>query len=240
MSPDRRPLAELRGAVFCGDGAGVIGALRVVELRDVAQLAGEGLLVALSQGVSGAKEQAERCIAVLRERDWEGDQDLAVQLAAALWDGPAPDLRPVPVDLAELSMILEGDGSWGDGRVDLVTGEVWSGAAIDYTEESGEGLSGLGDFHRWLDVGGQGSREGYRDMEYFIAGLDDTDEVDLLSVAISGPGAFRRFRDVLDRWPQDKERFFAFSEERQRGRARTWLAVAGIAAVPTAFSDRGN
>jgi len=58
-------------------------------------------------------------------------------------------------------------------------------------------------------------------MEYFIAGLDDANEFDLLSVAISGSGAFRRFRDVLDRWPQDKERFFAFIEERQRGRARS-------------------
>jgi hypothetical protein len=238
MSQDRRPLAELRGAVSRGDGVGVIGALGAVELGHAAQLAGEGLLVAVAQGVGEAKELAEQCIAELNERDWEGDHDLAVQLAAALGSGPPLDLRLVPVELEELSMILEGDGSSGDGRVDLITGDVWSGPAIDYAEESGEGLPDADDPDRWLDVCCEGSHEGYRDMEYFIAGLDDADEATLLSVAISGSGAFRRFRDALDRWPQDKERFFAFSEERQRGRARSWLALAGIAVIPAGLADR--
>jgi hypothetical protein len=240
MSTDQSPLAELRGAVARGDGAGVLAAIGQLELSDLAQLAGEGLLVALAQGAPKAPDQAMRCITTLRERGWEGDDDLAALLAAALGETPPLELRPVPVELDELSWILEGDGSSGDGRVDLLTGEVWPEAAMDYAKESGEELPDPDDSDRWLFVSCEGSREGYRDMEYFIADLGSSDRANLLSVAIEGAGAFRRFRDVLDRWPDEKERFFAFSGERQRGRARSWLALAGVAAIPASIarSDR--
>jgi hypothetical protein len=240
MSTDQNPLADLRGAVARGDGAGVLVAIGQLELSDVAQLAGEGLLVTLAQGVPKAPDQAKRCITTLRERGWEGDEELAALLAAATGEAAPLELRQVPVDLDELSWILEGDGSSGDGRLDLLTGQVWPEAAIDYAEETGEELPDRDDSDRWLFVSCEGSREGYRDMEYFIAGLHRSDRAELLSVAIERAGAFRRFRDVLDRWPDEKERFFAFSAERQRGRARSWLALAGVAAIPAAIarSDR--
>ena len=47
-------------------------------------------------------------------------------------------LRPLPVDLEELAMILEGDPVHGGGRIDLRTGEVWPQSAIEYAEEVGE------------------------------------------------------------------------------------------------------
>ena len=47
-------------------------------------------------------------------------------------------LRPLPVDLEELSMILEGDPVHGGGRIDLRTGEVWPQSAIEYAQEEGE------------------------------------------------------------------------------------------------------
>lgn len=55
----------------------------------------------------------------------------------------------------------------------------------------------------------------------------DDDRADLLGIAIQGRGAFRRFRDVLGRWPDELERWFEFAAERKRGRARAWLADAG-------------
>jgi uncharacterized protein UPF0158 len=63
--------------------------------------------------------------------------------------------------------------------------------------------------------------------DVFIGALADEDRADRLSIAISGRGAFRRFKDVLERWPGELERWHAFSAERQRGRARSWLAAAG-------------
>src|SRR6516162_9238985 len=109
----------------------------------------------------------------------------------------------------------------GSDRIALETGEEAEDAADDP--------------ERWLAVHGEGSREGYRDMELFVASVEDAGRVERLAVAIKGRGAFRRFKDELACWPGELERWHAFSEERQRGRARSWLAAAGYRVLP---SDR--
>lgn len=101
---------------------------------------------------------------------------------------------------------------------------------IEY-EELGLGPDELDDPDRWLYVPCEGSHHGYRDMELFIATLDNPDVVDRLDIAIQGRGAFRRFRDVLSRRPDELQRYFQFSEERKLRRAREWLAAHGYRPV---------
>ncbi len=222
----------LRASVYRGDGPGVLAALGAPALDDVAQLAGDGLLAALAQQVPRAPELAELCAARLRARGWRGDDDLAEQLEAALGQGPSPLLRLLPVDLDELADLLEGDPADGGGRVDLRSGEVWPQAAVDYAREVGEeDPDDEEDPDRWLAVWCEGSREGYRDMQDFLGTVTDPGRADRLSIAMSGRGAFRRFKDVLARWPAELERWHGFAEERQRGRARAWLALVGYAPV---------
>ena len=225
-SVDDRRIA-LRSAIFDADGQRVVVALSQARWDELPQLAGDGLLVALAQGVAGATELARRCAEQLRERAWEGDDDLADQLDVALGDRPALLLRPLPVDLEELAGILEGDPAHGGGRIDVRTGEVWPQAAVDYARDKGEVDPDDEDPDRWLAVWCEGSRAAYGDMEDFIEALSDEDRADRLSIAISGRGAFRRFKDVLGRWPGELEGWYAFSDERQRGRSRAWLAAAG-------------
>jgi len=223
----------LRGAVYRGDGRAVIR-LAGADLKSnttALQLIGDGLIRALTERIEGAAELVADCVAALAERDWPGDTVLGEQLQALLGTGPTPMLRPLPVDLGELADILEGDPTHGGGLLDLHTGEVWPQATIDYAHESGGEIEGAPDEDddpgRWLPVECEGSREGYRDMESFIDTLADPGQADRLRVAIQGRGAFGRFKDVLERTPDELDRWFAFSEERQRGRARTWLADAG-------------
>lgn len=232
---DRR--AQLRVALARADGPAVVAALSRLNWDDALQFAGDGLLVALAEQVGGAPELARRCAEALRERDWEGDEQLAEQLEATLGGGPVPLLRGLPVDLEELAAILEGDPAHGGGRIDLQTGEVWPQAAIDNARETGDKDADDEDPERWLGVWSEGSREGYRDMEDFIRTIADTDRADRLSIAISGRGAFRRFKDVLLRWPDELDRWYAFSDERKRGRARAWLAGQGYAPQPPAGSS---
>ena len=71
-------------------------------------------------------------------------------------------------------------------------------------------------------------------MELFIASVEDPGRAERLAVAIS---AFRRFKDELARWPGELERWHALSEERQRGRARSWLAAAGYRVLPVDHRD---
>lgn len=76
-----------------------------------------------------------------------------------------------------------------------------------------------------------GSRDGYQDMVMFIDALDDPHLADRLARAISGRGAFRRFKDHLRARPEVLTRWYAFSADRQRGRARSWLAAEGYTPV---------
>ncbi|MGH2555331.1 MAG: UPF0158 family protein [Actinomycetota bacterium] len=220
--------AELRGAVNRADGVTVVRLAPAWLGSDEAlQLLGDGLLAALVQQVDGGVDLAAECAGQLRERGWDGDENLAEHLEAALVGGPVK-LLPLAVDLEELAMILEGDEFGAGGRIDRHTGEVWSQAAIEYAEEMGdEDAASAEGGDRWLWVDSEGSHDGYRDMHNFIATVANPGDADRLEIAIQGRGAFRRFKDVLGRWPGELERWYAYSEERQRGRARAWLADAG-------------
>ncbi|MGH2881149.1 MAG: UPF0158 family protein [Solirubrobacteraceae bacterium] len=228
-----------RAAVFRGDGPAVVDLLRGVGAYDDSfQLAGDGLIAALMQRVDGAAELGGDLVVALRRRGWEGDDELADQLDALLGSGPAPMLRALTVDLEELAGILEGDPLTAGGRIDVRTGEVWPRAAIEYALETGEeDEDTVDDPKRWLPVHGEGSREGYRDMELFIASVEHPGRAERLAIAINGRGAFRRFKDELVRSPGELERWHALAEERQRGRARLWLAAAGYRSLPADHND---
>jgi hypothetical protein len=93
-------------------------------------------MAAVIERVEGAPEQVRHLVLALRQRGWDGDDDLASQLDAMLGTGPAPMLRSLPVDLDELDGIVEGDPLHGGGRIDLKTGDVWPQAAIEYARET--------------------------------------------------------------------------------------------------------
>ncbi len=221
--------SELRGAVYRGDGAAVVALVGDQLLPgDALQWIGDGLVVALALQTQGAADLAGACAQALRQRGWDGDDELADQLGALLGTGPTPLLRPLPVDLEELAGVLEGDPTFGGGRVDLLTGQVWPRAAIDYARETGEEDENESDDpDRWLWVHCEGSRAGYHDMVQFIGTVDDPHRADRLGIAIEGRGAFRRFKEVLARWPGELDRWYRYADDRQRGRARAWLADAG-------------
>lgn len=232
--------SALRAAVYRGDGPAVVHLLQggAGAYDDALQLAGDGLSAAVMQHVDGALELGRRFMLALRQRGWAGDADLADQLDAQLGSGPAPMLRPLRVDLEELAGILEGDPLSAGGRIDLTTGEVWPQAAVEYALETGEeDEDAADDPERWLPVHREGSREAYRDMESFIASVEDPGRAERLARAIDGRGAFRRFKDELARWPGELERWYGLSEERQRGRARSWLTAAGYRVLPGARRD---
>ena len=221
--------SELRGAVYRGDGPEVVALVGDQPLPgDALQLIGDGLVVALALQTQGAADLAVECVRALRERGWDGDDELADQLCALLGTGPTPLLRPLSVDLEELAGVLEGDPTFGGGRLDLLTGQVWPQAAIEYARETGEADDDESDdVDRWLWVHCEGSGAGYHDMVQFIGTIDDPDRADRLGIAIEGRGAFRRFKDVLARWPGELDRWYGYADDRQRGRARAWLAEAG-------------
>ena len=72
------------------------------------------------------------------------------------------------------------------------------------------------------------SREGYYDMVAFIRTVSNSRLKSRLERAISGRGAFRYFKDVLSDYPQERERWFQFRDERMHQRVLDWLESEGI------------
>lgn len=230
---DPEGYARLRGAVRRGDGRATLEALHELPLEEVAQLAGDAALVALAQGVTGADDLARRCVETLRARGWEGDDDLADDLAAAVGQAPTPARRAVPVDLDELASALESGGLYEGGmRLELATGRLWPAPDALGWDSDEVFDDGWDDPDAWLGVEPLGSRDAYRDMELFTATLTDRRLADRLERAIEGRGAFRRFRGALESRPEEQGRWRVLSSERSRGRARSWLAAHGYRPVP--------
>ena len=155
------------------------------------------------------------------------------------------DMMKMYLDLETGEVILITDETWRDLEnlqetlPAEVTGEAYRAAITEAFQEHGAANSelemlleasevedGLGS--RFIEVPEAGSREGYRDMEAFIETVESPHFQELLEVAINGRGAFGRFKDVLVRYPDERERWFAFKDARMRERVCEWLADEGI------------
>jgi hypothetical protein len=233
---DEGGLRAVRGALQAQDGVALLAALRRGTVCEVLQLAGDGVAEAAARGLPGAAEMAALFVGELQERGFRGDEELAHQLRTAMGDAAMPLLRPLAVDLEMLAMLLEGDPAETGGRIDLSTGECRPAFADEWG--TGPPAEEADDPERWLYVPAPGSRAGYRDMELFIDGLGDIALAGRLRIALTGRGAFRRFKDVLARDEHAWRRYHRLSDERQRGRARAWLAEEGY--CPSASSSASS
>jgi hypothetical protein len=164
-------------------------------------------------------------IAVLRARGWDGDDILAYVLEGDPVTSSSK-LTPVGVDLEELADALaENMGS--EGFIDLHDGQVWTETIIEASRDAGLLDVEFDDPSRWLTVVGQGPGAPYRTMQRFIATIDDHDTVGRLTDAIDGKGAFRRFYNQLERYPDLLTRWHRFNNDTRLGQARQWLADEG-------------
>lgn len=259
LDPVEATFRDLRGALYAGDGPAAMAAIERRPDLDALQCVGDGLLLALAQGVTDAALRAGEHIAALRNRDLDGDEDLAIELEAMLGLGQAPALRDLPIDLDELSLALEGDPLLTGGRLDLRTGEVHQIGPLyerDYFDEFGEPDDEEADDEeadwaddaevgeaddRWLRFDSLGSRPGFRDMEEFLETVADERLATRLDRALGGRGAFRRFKNELADVPDELACFHRFTDDRRRGRARQWLAESGLRpAVPAQPASPGR
>ena len=144
------------------------------------------------------------------------------------WTIPADGVR---VTLNDVYEGLEGEMGEVEGEFGRKFDEVlarlappdWVTQAVKEADrmESGFGV-------RYVSVPAADSRERYRDMEDFIDIAADACLAELLSAAINGRGAFRRFGDVLARFPKERERWLQFQNARLRQRALEWLEEMDI------------
>jgi len=138
----------------------------------------------------------------------------------------------VPADMQELCNAFEDSSDDHRYYLDLEIGEIILDF-LDSTER--EELDEMVDEdsqerYRYLPIAE--SHEGYEDMKEFIETVKGTHLKEKLYIAISGRGAFRRFKDVLNSYPKDRERWFKFKDEKVMERVNEWLEYEGIELIP--------
>lgn len=97
----------------------------------------------------------------------------------------------------------------------------------DWEREEREKRREIDSSKDWVPVPGRDTQEAYRVMERFCLAQDDK-LVELLMTAISGKGAFGRFKDVIQRHGLDKS-WYAYQKARMTEEIKAWLEASGIA-----------
>ena len=139
--------------------------------------------------------------------------------------------KQLKIDIDELCNAMEDHSFDNEYYLDLETGEIlfvseyMNDEVIDIKNRIEE------EYERFEQIPQVKSYEGYRDMEDFIATVDNNRLVDLLEVAIQGKGAFRRFKDVLLNYPDEEEKWFQFQDSRIEERALEWLDEIGVTLI---------
>ena len=139
------------------------------------------------------------------------------------------DKRSLKVNLDELCSAMDDSSYEHEHYLDLKTGEIL--LVSEYADdEDTEKLRREIDRNpdRYEQIPRAESHEGYGYMVEFIATVKDEHLAELLEVAINGQCAFRRFKDVLLRHPEERERWFQFKDERLEERALEWLDDIGV------------
>ncbi len=132
--------------------------------------------------------------------------------------------RHLKIDIGDLTMAMEESSYEHEYFLDLQTGEILLISDYMDREETAEVRKKIDDDpDRFEEIPKSDSREGYQDMEEFIDTIQDEHIAEVLSTAIEGRGAFRRFKDTLLRYPDERERWFKFKNDLMKHRAMEWL-----------------
>jgi hypothetical protein len=110
---------------------------------------------------------------------------------------------------------------------DRNTGEV-----VMFSEEFGEFGEEPGDIdqqaERFLLIQPFSNNERFQLMEDFVEALPDEDLQEELNMALIEKGAFQRFEEVLEKYPNRKEQWRRFREDKVTARAIHWFRENGI------------
>jgi hypothetical protein len=132
--------------------------------------------------------------------------------------------KTLKIDLDELCSAMEDSSYEHEYYLDLETGEILFLSEYTDDEETGKLKDKIEEeSDRYERIPKAESHEGYEEMQDFIATVKDKRLAALLEVAIKGKGAFRRFKDVLLNFPEERERWFQFKDSKVQEKALEWL-----------------
>lgn len=129
-------------------------------------------------------------------------------------------LDPESVNLDELCLALDDHTAGTTWWIESDTGRIRPRTVVDGSPDAAD--------PGWRRIRPTESYESYRDMSEFVAAVHHRRASDLLDRAITGRGAFRRFKDTLFEFPELRNQWFRYRGARSRRRALYWLAAEGL------------
>ena len=134
-------------------------------------------------------------------------------------------MKKVAIDMEELIDAFENCSVELRYFLDIERGEIIFTPGYTGFEEEKEKFHARIDSNpeRYLSIPERGSRKGYDEMADFAATVDDENLREKLAIALNGSGAFRRFKDVLLNYPEERQRWFEFRDDRAAECVEEWL-----------------
>ncbi|NWF52133.1 MAG: hypothetical protein HXY47_03535 [Nitrospirae bacterium] len=86
----------------------------------------------------------------------------------------------------------------------------------------------LNERSRYVQIPERDSEEAYNIMNEFIKTIGDPVLKEELTVALSGKGAFRKFKNVLLEYPKERKKWHAFNAKAMKNTITEWLVSLGI------------
>jgi hypothetical protein len=106
-----------------------------------------------------------------------------------------------------------------NGQIELSIDPMLTGEELTFDPD---------DRTRYVEIPPRSSRDDYAVMKQFVASLDEPDVRARLQEAITGKGAFGRFRDTLAGYPDLRARWHKEERDSLLAEALEWLAGLGI------------
>jgi hypothetical protein len=151
----------------------------------------------------------------------------------APWSEPVAETekkkRQCPVRWDDLTAAFENNAPDVHSFLNVTTGHVLR--VVDGSPGADDILARVSRDPDSIVVEPVSSRDQYRWMERFIETTEDAELRDRLTAAIDGKGAFRRFKDVLLSYPDERERWFQFRQDLLKVEMDGWLSSLNIEAV---------
>ncbi|MEW5851946.1 MAG: UPF0158 family protein [Myxococcota bacterium] len=118
--------------------------------------------------------------------------------------------RKIRVDWMSLEAAFENHSPDARSYLDRTTGEVVTLIGEDPSDPAGQRVAAAPD--NFLRIEPIPSREQYRMMEKFISTVQHAELRERLQDSIVGKGAFRRFKDVVTQYADERKRWFTFRD----------------------------
>lgn len=128
----------------------------------------------------------------------------------------------IEIDWSQLEQAFENHAPDVQSVLDRESGEILV-VSKDVNEDDPDVLRVQARPERFLPIEPVPSREQYRMMEHFIETVPEGPLQDQLKDCIVGKGAFRRFKDAVGRYPEERKRWFAFRDVLLHQHILEWL-----------------